>query len=137
MDKAVIRHTGHWQRQYAAERLAAAEDGAVVTIAPPTRTLEQNALLWPLLTDVSRQVVWHGKRLSPDDWKDVFTAGLRRELRVVPNLDGDGFVALGQRTSTMGKRMFSDLLELIFAFGAQHGVEWSEPAKRARNEVAA
>lgn len=130
MDKHVIKLVGPWQRQFAAERLAAAMDDAVVTIAPPTRTNDQNAKLWPMLNDVAKQVEWHGLRLKPEDWKDLFTAGLKREMRAVPNLDGTGFVALGQRTSTMGKRMFSDLIELIYAFGAQRGVEWSEPAMR-------
>lgn len=134
MDKDIIKLTGPWQRQYAAEKLAAAEDGAVVTIAPPTRTQDQNAKLWPMLADVSKQVQWHGRRLSADDWKDVFTAALKQELRVVPNIDGTGFVALGQRTSTMGKRLFSDLIELIYAFGAQHGVKWSEPVTRSYGE---
>lgn len=42
-----------------------------------------------------------------------------------------GFVALGQRTSTMSKGTFSELVELIFAFGAERGVRWSEPKRKA------
>ena len=130
MDKATVHLVGPTQRAYAASLLRDAPDGWAVTIQPPTRTTEQNALLWPLLTDVSRQVEWHGKHLSPDDWKDIFTATLKN-LRVVPNLDGTGFVALGQRTSTMSKRTFSELVELIYAFGAERGVRWSEPKRKA------
>lgn len=134
MEKAVIKLVGPVQRRYAAALLAAAEDGAVVTIAPATRTLDQNAKLWPMLSDVAQQVEWYGWLLSNDDWKDLFTAGLKAELRAVPNLDGTGFVALGLRTSTMSKRMFSDLIELIYAFGARNGVAWSEPAQRVYDE---
>lgn len=101
--------------------------GHVVTISEPTRSLEQNALLWPLLEEVSRQVEWYGKKLSPESWKHVFSASIRK-LDVVPNLEGTGFVTLGQSTSQMSKREFSDLIETIYAFGAQRGVEFKEPA---------
>ena len=95
-----------------------------MTIGETTRTLEQNSLLWPLLTEVSRQVDWYGQKLTPDEWKDVFSAALKK-AKVVPGLDG-GFVVCGQRTSKMGKREFSDLVELIYAFGAERGVEFSD-----------
>jgi hypothetical protein len=43
----------------------------------------------------------------------------------VPGIDG-GFVVLGSSTSRMDKSEMSELLELIGAFGAQQGVEFSE-----------
>lgn len=98
----------------------------VVSVKPETRSLQQNALLWALLTDVSRQVVWHGKKLSPEDWKHMFSSSLK-SLRVVPNLDGTGFVALGLSTSQMSKAEMSDMCELIQAFGAANGVKFSAP----------
>lgn len=116
------------RREYARRLILQAPEGWTVTIREPTRTTDQNALLWPLLTDLSQQVDWHGRKLSPDDWKDVCTASLRK-MDVVPNMEGTGFVALGQRTSQMGKREFSDLIELIYAFGASKGVVWSTPDK--------
>jgi len=100
-----------------------AQDGFVVTVGERTRSSDQNALLWALLGDVSKQVVWHGNKLSPENWKDVFSASLKKQ-KVVPNLDGDGFVVCGQSTSKMGKREFSELCELIYAFGAQHEVKF-------------
>lgn len=45
-----------------------------VHIKEPKRSNPQNRLMWALLQDVSRQVLWHGKRLAPEDWKDLFTA---------------------------------------------------------------
>ena len=104
-------------RRRAIEFVRGAPDGYVVTVKAPTRSLEQNARLWAMLSEVSRQVDWYGKRLSPEDWKDVFSASLK-QLSVVPNLDGTGFVALGMRTSHMSKSEFSDLMELIAAFGS-------------------
>ena len=115
----------HPARQNAAKAVMQAPEGWIVTIAEPTRNTLQNAKLWACLTEVSRQVDWHGNRLTPDEWKDVFSAALKRQ-KVVPGIDG-GFVVIGARTSKMGKREFGELLELIQAFGAQHGVQFSEP----------
>jgi hypothetical protein len=92
-------------------------------IRPERRTTEQNARLWAMLTDVSRQVVWHGQSLSPDDWKHIFSAS-QKQQRVAPGIDG-GFVVLGQSTSQMTKGELSELMELIAAFGAERDVIWS------------
>lgn len=129
MEKQTIILVGDTQREYARRVLDAAPVGYAVVIQEPTRTADQNSKLWPMLADVSRQVVWYGTRLTQDEWKDVFTAALRKS-KVVPGLDG-GFVVLGQRTSQMGKREFRDLIELMYAFGAQHGVKWSEKVRAA------
>lgn len=105
-----------------------------IQVQEPTRTLEQNDLMWALLTDVSRQVDWpvdgRMQRLSPEDWKHVISAGLKREQRVAQGIDG-GFVILGQRTSRMTKREMSDLVELIYAFGGERDVVWSEHERKA------
>ena len=105
-------------RQRAIDAVKQAQEGFVVTVAEPTRNLEQNAALWAILHEISDGVDWHGRKLSPEDWKNVFTASLKR-MDVVPNLEGTGFVALGQSTSSMSKREFSDLLELANAFAAE------------------
>jgi len=112
-------------RANALRYIAEAPAGYVITVKPPTRSLDQNALLWSLLGEVSRQVEWYGKKLDPEDWKHVFTASLRT-LSVVPNLDGTGFVALGLSTSRMSKRELGDLIDLIHAFGAERGVVFNE-----------
>ena len=111
-------------RKRAAEAVRQAQDGLIVEIRDPTRSLEQNALLWAFLTDISEQVVWYGKKLAPEDWKHVFTAALKK-TQVVPGLDG-GFVVLGQSTSKMTKKEFSDLIELMNAFAAERGVVRSD-----------
>jgi len=101
----------------------------VVTLGREKRSLSQNAKMWPMLTDVSKQVDWYGEKLTPDEWKHVVTAGLLKQ-RAVPGMDG-GFVVLGQSTSKMKKAEFSQLIEIIYAFGSEQDVQWSEPAMRA------
>lgn len=96
----------------------------VVEVRPETRSLAQNRRLWAMLGDISSQVDWYGRKLSPEDWKHVFTASIRK-LDVVPNLDGSGFVALGLSTSAMSRREMAELQELMEAFGAERGVRFT------------
>ena len=111
-------------RKRAASAIMDAPDGHIVRITEPTRSLESNSLLWVLLGEVSKQVEWYGSKLTAEEWKDVFSASLKKQ-KVVPALDG-GFVVCGQRTSKMTKSEFSDLIELIQAFGAERGVNFDE-----------
>lgn len=97
----------------------------VVEVRAETRSLEQNARLWAMLTDISKQVEWYGHRLTPDEWKDVFSASLKR-TKVVPGLDG-GFVVCGQSTSKMTIAEMCEMQELMEAFGAQKGVRFTCP----------
>jgi len=99
-----------------------APEGYCVEVKPKTRSLEQNARLWAQLSDISRQVVWHGRKLSPENWKIIFSAALKKQ-EVVPNLENDGFVVLGQSTSKMTVKEMTDLLELMNAFCAENNVK--------------
>ena len=95
------------------------------------RTLPQNSLMWACLTDLSEQLLWHGQKLSQEDWKIVMMAGLDQELRVVPNINGDGFVPLGRSSSKLTKSEMTELIELIRVFGAQHGVVFGDQQEDA------
>lgn len=100
-----------------------------VEFKAPKRSLPQNDRMWSMLTEVAQQLPWHGIKLSADDWKLIFLDALKREVRMVPNIDGNGFVNLGRSSSDLSKDEMSDLMELIAAFGAQHGVAFQEPAQ--------
>jgi len=102
----------------------------IVTVQERNRSLDQNRKLWACLGDVSRQVNWHGRWLDAESWKCIFTAALKKQ-DVVPNLNGDGFVVIGQSTSKMRVSEFGELLELIQAFGTEHDVKWSDEARLA------
>jgi hypothetical protein len=90
----------------------------------PLRTLDQNKLMWAVLSDLARQVNWHGQKLDSTEWKCVLTAALKRQ-KVVPGIDG-GFVVIGQSTSKMTKQELSEVIELGYAFGSQHGVVFGD-----------
>jgi hypothetical protein len=113
----------------AAEFCMSAPEGLVVTFREKTRSLEQNARLWVLLGKVAEQVPWtingQERLLAPEEWKLIFTAGLKREQQIALGIDG-GFVVMGSSTSTMTKREMNDLMTLIEAFGAERGVKWDD-----------
>ena len=91
--------------------------------------------MWPLLKDLSDQVLWFGNKYDSDDWKDLITALVaktkKQEQRMAPGLDG-GVVMFGQRTSKMTIPQMVEVIETIYWFGTQQGVTFSE---QSRNEI--
>ncbi len=121
---STIRLTGPTQRQYACKRVMDAPEGYTVKIAEETRTDEQNRLMWPLIADMQAQIPEMGTR-SADDCKLQFLHALGQELRFLPALEGGGVFLVGQRSSKLSKAQFSALIEIMFHYGARHGVKWS------------
>ena len=117
-------------RAKATDWIAKAPKDTRVEFRGPRRSLPQNDLLWSLLTAVSEQVVWQGEKLSTFDWKDIFTASLRKS-RVVQGIDPGSVVVIGLHSSTMDKEEMSNLIDLIGAFGAEHGVRFHDSEEAA------
>ena len=105
--------------------LMAGDQRLTLEIRPEKRSDAQNRRLWAMLADISAQVDWYGQKLTSEEWKDVFSASLKR-TKVVPGLDG-GFVVCGQSTSKMTKAEMCELQELMEAFGAERGVKFRAP----------
>ena len=61
--------------------------------------------------------------------KAIITHALKREVRMVPNIDGNGFVSLNRSSSDLTKEEMSDVMELIYKFGAEpeHPVNFQDP----------
>jgi len=95
-----------------------------VTFTRGKRSNDQNRLIWAVLTDISNQVVWHDQKLTPEDWKNILSAAWKGQ-KVLPGIDGS-LVVFGQSTSKLNKSDFSDLIEVIYAFGADQGVRWTD-----------
>lgn len=96
-----------------------------VTFQPPRRTNPQNALWFAMLTEISQQKRHHGLKLSPEQWRLLFLDAWKREVCIVPNLDGDGVVSLGG-SSKLSTEEFSELIEVTAAWGARNGVAFSQ-----------
>jgi len=103
---------------------------AVVTVKPPKRTLDQNAKMHAMLTDISLAGpdLGAGAILQPpDDWKCAFMRGLQYEMRTAIGIDGEPF-DIGYRSSRMTKEQMSDMIELMYNFGAKYDIQWKEPS---------
>ena len=127
MARALITLHQDSDRQKAVRWAMIAPQGTRVEFKKPKRTIPQNDKMWSMLTDVAEQLPWHGVKLTPDDYKLIFLDALNREIRMVPNIDGTGFVNLGRSSSDLSKEEMSDLFEIIHAFGALHGVVFHDP----------
>ena len=101
----------------------------------PKRSLDQNALMWPLLKDFSEQVEHFGNKYTQEQWKDLLTAGFVGCVDYAPSLDGKGLVAFGVRTSEWPKDTFSQFIEFMYAEGSERGVKWSEKSEQTIGEV--
>ena len=124
-------------RKRAIAEVEIAPDGFVVIVCEANRSLEQNAAQWPYLQGFAeqKQLCINGvmQWVTADDWKDVLTGCFHGEMRMAA-FDGK-VIMLPQRTSQMGKRVFSIWMEFLVAMAAQSGVE--PIYKNERREIAA
>jgi hypothetical protein len=126
MSRAQLILNGEEARRKAASWVRQAPVNTRVTFQGPKRSVQQNDKMWAALTDVSEQLTWHGQKLSADDFKCIFIAGLKQELRAVPNLQNNGFITLGRSSSDLSKEEMSLLIELIISWGIEHGVVFQD-----------
>lgn len=112
-------------RRRAQQLIEAAPDRAVLNIREATRTDDQNAKMWAMLSDIARAKP-QGRVLTTEAWKALFMNAAGFQCTFEPSLDGRGVVPLGFKSSRLNKAEFSDLIEAIYAYGAEHGVQWTE-----------
>ncbi len=115
---------GDAQRDLARRMIAAAPQDAIVRIGAQTRTLDQNALLWALLSDVSRSKP-QGRTATPEVWKALFCHACGHAVQFEMGLNGQPF-PVGFSTSKMNKAQLSDLVTFVLQWGDEHGVRWSQ-----------
>ena len=114
-------------RRGAMAAVSNAPAGHVVTIAEPTRSLEQNAKFHAICSDIARSgFVWAGKRRTAKQIKVLLVSGHAQATgegsEVVPGLEGE-FINLRESTALMSKKRGASLIEYALAFCAMHGIE--------------
>lgn len=91
-----------------------------------SRTQEQNEKFHAMVRDISRQVKWADEWLDEEQWKRLILGAAYGQL-VVPNPFGEGLVVVNRCVSRkLNKPTMSELIEQMYAFGAERGVIWSE-----------
>jgi len=83
-------------------------------------TQEQRNLLNAACGDLAAQIVWHGNRLSKDDWRHMLS-GTILGWRMMPAIDrgegAPGFIMLGGSSLQLSKEQCTDAITLAFSIG--------------------
>jgi len=116
--------TGKSQRQTAKDLIDRAPPFAVVTIREAKRTTDQNALMWSLLSEVSRAKP-EGRMHTPEVWKALFMNACGHAVQFEVGLNGQPF-PVGFRSSRLTKAQMSDLIDFIHSWCAEKGIQLSE-----------
>jgi hypothetical protein len=125
-------------REKAIDYIRRAPADSRIEFKGPLRSKSQNAKMWTMLSDIARQLVWHGHRLTADEWKLLFLDALNREEaldrqpKLVPALDGPSLVDLSKSSSDLSWHEMGNMLTLIQAFGDQAGVVFTPPRKASQ-----
>ena len=112
-------------RDIAKQLVETAEDGMILELRKPKRSLEQNRYYWAVLTDISEQVV-PGRSYEPSVWHEYLRALFLPERMIeLP----DGSVKMVEAsTSELRVNEFTEYLEKVIKWSAEHEVKLSEEA---------
>jgi len=95
------------------------------------RTVEKNAHLHAVLSDISKQKQWAGKWLDVEAWKRLMVAAFEREkgnsVELYPAIDGHGIDIVYRRTSRMSQEEIRELIYFAEAWAIEHGIVLPEP----------
>lgn len=130
------------RQRAAAFVLRDAADGCEVLIREPRKSRPQEEKYHAMFDDIARQVPVHGVTLDAESMKRVLVSAFKvdtkddpelaefwREVAEIPMTVGfrGEIVIFGDQTRRFPKKLASALVEWLYAFGAEHGVQWSEP----------
>lgn len=132
MSRALITINGKADREKAARWAMAMPAGARIEFKDAKRTLPQNDRMWAMLTDIASQKEHAGRKYTPDQWKVLFMHSCGREVQFIPSLDNSTFIPWGQSSSDLSKQEMTDLIEFMFAWGAENGVVFHDPESQER-----
>lgn len=126
MSRALISVRTDADRERASKWASQAPAGTRIEFKQPKRSLPQNDRMWAMLTDIASQKEHAGRKYSPDQWKILFMHACGREVQFIPALDNSTFIPWGQSSSDLSKSEMTDLIECMFAWGADNGVTFHD-----------
>ena len=132
--RAQLVMTGLDIRAQAKRWIDKAPAGTRVEFKGPQRTPEQSDRMWAMLTDIVKQHTFNGRTYTTNEAKVVFMHACGKEMEVLPTLDGRSFITYGQSSSDLSVQEMTQLIEFMFAWGAENGTVWNEPATREQAE---
>lgn len=126
MSRAVLILSSDEVRSRATDWCKRAPAGTRVEFKGPKRSLEQNARMWAMLTDIATQKLHSGRRFPAETWKVLFMDALGREVEWVPSLDGQQAIPIGHSSSDLSKEEMSNLIDFMAAWGAENEVTFHD-----------
>lgn len=125
-ERQIYRLVHDRARELARAAVMGAEHGSVVTLGPPTRSLEANALLHSLLAEAVEKglAADNGRKLNLDEARTAFmTAWMIHEGHQSDIVAfGGSVVQLRRSTTTLTKAEFSSLVEFVIAECAHRNI---------------
>jgi hypothetical protein len=122
-------------RRNAIQAILTANDGYVVRVAPPTRSVDQNAFFHAICGDIAKSPAryWAGKPRDADEWKVLLVSGHTKatagDVEIVPGIENE-FVNIRESTARMSVARAGSLIEYALAWCANHGVELTETRRQ-------
>lgn len=139
----VIRLTNERVRDFAVNTIKQhpidSNDPTIITIDKEKRSARQNRLMWAMMNDLSKQVVWGGKKHPKETWKSLVGFQALKDIaeseekefsaEYTQSLDKSTLLSVDVSTSKMNKKVFATLILVAQRFGAEEGVQFGDEAK--------
>lgn len=115
-------------RANAVEAVRNAPAGSIVTISEPTRSKEQSSKMWAMIGDVMRTKP-EGRQWTKETWRAAFMHSLGHQIAFAEGLDNSGPFPIGFHSSNLNVKQMRDMIDVIYAYGNEHQVQWTETIK--------
>jgi hypothetical protein len=96
------------------------------------RSVEKNAHLHAVLSEIAKQKQWAGQWLDIEAWKRLIVAAYERtqgrSAEIYPALDGQGFDVVYRRTSRMAQDEIREVIMFAESWAIDNGVRLKELA---------
>lgn len=104
--------------------------GYILEIKEPKRTLNQNALIHPVVKQIQDYMEGHGAPARSKEWWRYYLLGKWNGSEITPDPDPDAkgsFVVINRHAGTSGlsKAEASEFIEFLYAFGCNIGVKFT------------
>jgi len=130
--KMVLGSEDH--RKWVGSLVATSPPGCVVTIEPPRRSIDQNALFHSLCGEIAKaKPEWSGIHMDAEDWKALLVVshavatGEGNGGRLIADLEGHGLVQLRESTARMNKARATSLIDYVIAWATGQGIAITVP----------
>lgn len=125
MTKRTMTITGEVARKAICRHVMTADEGYIVTIAEPTRNLDQSAKFHAICGDIAKQKQFAGSFRKPEQWKMLLISGhavaTKNGSEMVPGIEGE-WCNLRESTAKMSVKRMASLIEYSIAYCVENDI---------------